>query len=289
MSPWIDLLKRAAAKWSEHKAPKMGAALAYYTALSLAPLVIILLSILSLVFGEGLARKELTSQVFQLMGQSGASTIAPILQSSASKTSGIIGMAIGFITLLFGASGVFGELQDSLNRIWEVPPRTGDTFWATIKSRFLSFAMVFVIGFLLLVSLIISTAISGASQYLSHFTPGLEIVWQLLNMAVSFVVVSLLFAIIFRVLPDTKISWHDVWLGGALTALLFTIGKFLLGLYLGHAAIGSSYGAAGSLIVMLVWVYYAAQILFFGAEFTWVYSERRKTQKSQPPPDGNTP
>jgi membrane protein len=274
ISSFLSVLREAARQWSAHKAPKMGAALSYYTALSLAPLVLLVLSVVSLAVSSETAQAELVAQFNELVGPEGGALVKGILKNAAEGGGGVWATIVGFTVLLLGASAVFGELQDSLNQIWDVPP-SRRPWTEKLKDRALSFAMVFVIGFLLLVSLILSAAISGITKFMSGALPALGMVWELGNTSVSFVVATLLFAIIFRVLPDVRIEWRDVWTGAAITALLFVVGKFLLGLYLGRSAVGSSYGAAGSLIVILLWVYYSSQILFFGAEFTCAYAKQR--------------
>jgi membrane protein len=210
-----------------------------------------------------------------------------MIENAQRPKTGIVATLIGVGTLLFGASGVFGQLQETLNRIWDVPPNKSSGIWNMVRSRFLSFAMVLVIGFLLLASLVLSAAIAGAGEYLSDMVPGLEAWLQTANTITSFVIVTVLFALIFKVLPDTSIAWRDVWVGALLTSLLFTIGKFAIGLYLGKSSLASGYGAAGSLVVLIVWVYYSAQIMFFGAELAHVYAVRhgslaRQKKKEEP-------
>lgn len=277
----LSLFTETFKQWNAHKAPKMGAALAYYAILSLAPLVILSVSLLSLLVQRTTAQTEIVDQFSALVGRQGGEMVATILAGAASTKAGVWSAIMGFVVLLIGASGAFGELQDSLNQIWDV--KVVDRPWtAMIKDRLLSFAMVFVIGFLLLVSLLLSAAISAAAKFLQGYLPANGAVWELGNAAVSVVVVTVLFALIFRILPDTYIAWRDVWVGAGLTAALFTIGKFLIGLYLGKAAVASSYGAAGSLIIILLWTYYTSQILFFGAEFTRVFTHRCGTRRGQP-------
>jgi len=284
----LSLFTETFQQWNRHKAPKMGAALAYYAVLSLAPLVILALSLLSLLVQRDAARAEVVGQFSSLVGQQGGAMVDTILASSASPKAGVIGTIVGFGVLLIGASGAFGELQDSLNQIWAVP--VADRPWtAMIKDRLLSFAMVFVIGFLLLVSLVLSAGIAAAAKFFREYLPASGGLWELTNSGLSFFVVTILFALIFRVLPDTRIAWRDVWVGAGITALLFTVGKFLIGLYLGQAAVASSYGAAGSLIIILLWTFYSAQILFFGAEFTQVFARRHGTHQAPPLPAHRAP
>lgn len=277
------LVGAAFAEWSEDKAPRLGAALAYYTALSLAPLLLISVSIAGMVFGEEAAQGQIVGQLRGLVGDDGARAIEDMLAHARRPESGTIAMVVGVLTLLVGASGVFGQLQDALNTVWEVTPKPGRSWWDVIKDRFLSVTMVFGTGFLLLVSLVVSTALSVAGETLVGVSPGLEAVAQASVGLLSFAVVTFLFAMIFKFLPDARIAWRDVWIGATATAALFVVGKLAIGLYLGHASIGSAYGAAGSFVVLLVWVYYSAQILLFGAELTQVYANRGRGQATPTP------
>jgi membrane protein len=270
------LLKETAKEWSEDKAPRLAAALAYYTVFSLAPLLVIVIAIAGAAFGRSAAQNQITAQVEALMGAQGAEFITSLIEGMSEPKAGIIATTIGVITLLLGAAGVFGQLRDALNTVWEVQPAAGPGgvrgILYLIQRNFLSFSMVLGTGFVLLVSLIVSAAIEALNQFAAGIVPGLGPVWQLVNVVVSLAVFALLFALIFRVLPDVHIPWRDVWLGAALTSLLFNIGKYLIGLYLGRSSIGSAFGAAGALVILLVWIYYSAQIFLFGAEFTHVYS-----------------
>jgi membrane protein len=267
------LLKESFSGWSEDKAPRLGAALAYYTIFSLAPLLVIVIGVAAFVFGREAAQGEVLGQLQGLLGEAGAQAIQGMIQNaSQSKTTGAFATVIGVATLLFGASGVFGELQDALNTVWGVKPKPGRGILGTIKQRFLSFAMVAGIAFLLLVSLTVSAALAAVGKFTEGLLPT-EIL-HVVNFVTSFAVITLLFAMIYKLLPDARIAWSDVWIGAAVTALLFTIGKFAIGLYLGKSSVASAYGAAGSLVILLVWIYYSAQILFFGAEFTEVYARR---------------
>ncbi|MBD2005350.1 MULTISPECIES: YihY/virulence factor BrkB family protein [Cyanophyceae] len=269
----VGLLKETFTEWQEDKASRLAAALAYYTVFSLAPLVIIAIAIAALVFGQEAAQGGIEEQLRGLLGSQGAEAVEEMIANSRKAEQGTIATLISVGLLMFGASGVFGQLQDSLNTIWEVAPKPGRGIIGFIKDRFLSFSMVLGIGFLLLVSLILSAGLSAVGNYFGHLMPGLPFL-QVLNFLLSFGVVTVLFAFIFRILPDAKIAWGDVWIGAAITSLLFTIGKYLLGLYLGNGSVGSTYGAAGSFVVLLLWVNYSAQILFFGAEFTQVYANK---------------
>jgi membrane protein len=271
----LSLLRESASNWLEHKAPMHGAALAYYTVFSLAPLLVIAIAIAGFALGQEAARGEIFNQVRGLIGADAARSIQDAVQSASARPStGIFAAAVGFAALLFGASGVFGQLQTSLNTIWSVEPRPGRGLKGIIQSRFLSFSFILVIGFLLLVSLLVSAAITFVAKWVGGMSPTVEFTAQVANIVVSLAVITALFALIFKFLPDVRISWHDVWTGAFLTALLFSVGKLVLGWYLGSSSVSSSYGAAGSLIVLLVWVYYSAQILFFGAEFTRAYANR---------------
>jgi membrane protein len=268
---WL-LLKTTATQWLNDKCPQLGAALAYFTVFSLAPLVLILLAVFGLFFGNEHARDKILEQLQYLIDPSGIKVIQDIAASASKPQSGILASALGIVVGLFGASGVFGQLQDALNTIWGVKAKPGAGLWAFLRARFLSFAMVAGVCFLLLVSLTVETILKGLSAYLQNLLPGGHILALALFLVLDIGVVILLFAMIFRYLPDIKIGWRDVWIGASLTALLFVIGKFILGLYLGSGAAGSAYGAASSLITLLLWIYYSAQILLFGAEFTQVYA-----------------
>jgi len=268
----IGLLKETFKEWQEDKASRLAAALAYYTAFSLAPLLIIVIAIAALVFGEQAAQGEIVGQIQGLVGKEGAEAIEEMIDSSRKPTTGIIATLISFGILLFGATNVFAQLQDALNTIWEVVPKPGVK--GLVKTRFISFTMILGVGFLLLVSLILSAILAVLGNYLGSLVPGIQFFWSTLNFLISFGVITLLFALIYKFLPDVKITWGDVGIGAAITALLFTIGKSLIGLYLGNSSVGSTYGAAGSFVVVLLWVNYSAQILLFGAEFTQVYANR---------------
>jgi membrane protein len=267
-----DMIKETVHDYLEDKVPRLGAALAFYSVLSLSPILIIAITIAGLIFGAEAARGHLVAQIRGLVGQEGGKAIESMISHANKPGEGMVASIFGVLTLIVGATGVVGQLQDALNTIWEVAPKPGRGLWGFVKDRFLSLALVFGIGFLLLVSLVLSTAMTALGSYfgglLSRAAPGLEVV----NFAVSVVVITLLFAMMYKLLPDVRISWGDVWVGAVMTSILFVVGKTLIGLYLGRSGLGSTYGAAGSLAVLLVWVYYSAQILFFGAEFTKVYA-----------------
>ena len=268
------LMKDAASDWSRDRAPRLGAALAYYTVFSLVPFLVVVIAVIGLVFGEVAAQSAILSQIAELVGEQTAAAIKDMIQRADQPSTGLFATAVAVATLLIGASGVFGQLQDALNTVWGVEPKEGRGVWGFIKDRFLSFVAVLGTGFLLLVSLILSSALSALGKWFNGLLPLPEIVLQVMNFAVSFVIITGLFALIFKVLPDAKVAWRDVWIGAALTSALFTIGKFALGVYLGKSNVASAYGAAGSLVLVLLWVYYSAQILLYGAEFTQVYANR---------------
>ena len=269
-----SLLTETYSEWSRHQAPKLGAALAYYTVLSMAPLVVVMVAVIGLAFGQQAARGEILKQIEGLVGQQGAQAIQTVVANAYQPKSGILASALGLITLFFGASGVFLELRDSLNLIWGVEPKRGGGLWAMVHERFLSFGMVLAVGFLLLVSLVASAAIAAANAYVANLLPAPGWTLQVANVFFSLFVATALFALIYRFLPQTEIGWRDTFWGAVFTSVLFTLGKSLIGLYLGQASVASAYGAAGSLVVVLVWVYYSAQVFFFGAEFTHVFAKR---------------
>jgi membrane protein len=269
-----SLLGQTFSEWSEDKVPQLGAALAFYSALSIAPLLVIALGVAAMFFGEDAARGELDNQIQSMVGEEGGKAIQDMVANANKPTTGTIATVLSVITLLFAASGVFGQLQDSLNTIWEVKPKPGRGIFGMLRDRFLSLAMVMGIAFLLLVSLLVSAVLATLGTVLDRLPESLHWLSQGVNLVVSVGVITVLFAMMFKFLPDVKMAWRDVWLGAFITAVLFTLGKFAIGLYLGHSTMASSYGVAGSFVVLLVWVYYSAQILFLGAEFTQVYANR---------------
>lgn len=271
----LGLVKETAKDWSKDNATRLAAALAYYTVLSLAPLLVLAVSVAGLVFGEDAAKGQIADNLSAVVGPEAGKGIQTMLANAKSPEEGTIGSIVGVVALLFGASGVFGELQASLNRVWNVEPKPGKGVWGFLRQRFFSFSMVLGVAFLLLVSLVLSAVLTAVGSYFSHALPGGEALWQVVNFVFSLAVITLVFALIFKVVPDAEVGWRDVWIGAGVTAVLFTIGKFGLDLYLGRASVASPYGAAGSLIVLVIWVYYAAQILFMGAEFTQVYARHR--------------
>jgi membrane protein len=268
----LSLLKRTVSEWSDDKASTQAASLAYFTIFSIAPVLIIAVAVAGLVFGEEAARGEIQTQIQGLVGEAGAKVIESMMVSASKPSASLLASIVGLLALIFGATGVFAQLQDSLNIIWKVKPPKLNGVVSFLRVRFLSFSMVLGIGFLLLVSLVLSAGLAAAGAYLGSRLPGWEVVWQALNLVISFGVITVLFAMIYKILPDVKVAWRDVWLGAAVTALLFALGKLGIGLYLGKGSVASSYGAAGSLAILLLWVYYSAMILFLGAEFTQVYA-----------------
>ncbi len=271
----FGILKETVEDWLDDRAPRLAAALSYYTLLSIAPLVVISIAVAGLIFGPDAARGHIAGEIGGVVGGEAARAIEAVVASARSPEGGIVSSVVGVAVLLFGASAVFVELHSALNTIWEVAPKPGRGILGEIRDRFLSFAMVLGVAFLLLVSLVLSAGLSALGRLFSSALPGGELLWQVLNFVFSFATVTGLFALIFKYVPDVKVRFGDVWLGALVTAFLFTLGKLLLGLYLGKASVGSSYGAAGSFIAFVVWVYYAAQIVFFGAEFTQVTARRR--------------
>lgn len=274
----ISLLKDTYNEWDKHQATRFGASVALYTLFSLAPLLILAAAVVALVFSQARAQTEIVSQAQNMMGQHGADAVKQLLSSAQKPTNGFFATAIAFITLLFGASGVFVELRDALNIMWEAPQKSSSGIWSMVRDRLFSFGMVLSVGFVLLVSLLLSAALSVIEKFFGHIVPLPAPLLYVVNIVLSFAVVTGLFALMYKVVPDVRVGWRDVTIGALGTALLFTIGKFALGLYLGMASVGSTYGAAGSLVAVIVWVYYSAQIFFFGAEFTHVYSRRHGTR-----------
>ncbi len=279
MKRWLDLFKLTFKEFGEDKAPRLGAALAYYTIFSIGPLLLIAIAMAGIFFGKEAAEGRIAGELGKVFGPQMAEALQKMVAGAAKPSSGVIATIIGVITLLFGAAGVFGQLKEALNTIWNVEGKKSEGVMGFIRERFLSMAMVFGIGFLLLVTLVFDTMISAMGRSAQGVLPGGEAVMQIIQLVISFGLVTVLFAAIFRFLPEIDIEWRDVWFGAAFTAFLFVLGKFGLGLYLGKAAVGSSYGAAGSLVILLVWVYWSAQILFFGAEFTQVYARSHGSMK----------
>ena len=279
----FQLLKKTYQAYSEDKVPRLGAALAYYAVFSLAPLLLIAVAVAGFVFGPEAARGEIVAQFDSLLGENGARLVETMIEQAYQPTNGILASVLGIASLVLGATGVFNQLQGAMNVIWDTPAKETGGILNTIKDRLLSMTMVVATGFLLLTSLVVSAGVSALSRYLTAWIgPGAATFIGAANFIISLLITTALFALMFKYLPDTDVEWDDVWIGGAITALLFSVGKLLIGLYLGNASVGSTYGAAGSLAIILVWVYYSAQIFFLGAEFTYVYANEAGSHKKEP-------
>jgi membrane protein len=281
VSQFVRVFRRALWAWWEDNALRLGASLAYYTLFAIAPIMLVAIAIAGLAFGPEAVRGELVGQLRALLGSDGADAVQAMLEGASRRQSGIVATIVGSITFVFAATGAFLELQTVLNTIWRVKPRPDANVTAFIRDRVRSFGIVMAIGFLLLVSLAVSAGLSAASGWVDRHAPAIPFVWQALNAIVGLGVVTALFAMLFRFLPDVELEWRDVLTGALVTAILFTFGKQAIGFYIGQSATASSYGAAGSVIVLLLWVYYSAQILLLGAEFTRIYSS---THGSRPQP-----
>jgi membrane protein len=274
LQAFTGLVKSAASNWSDHNASRLGAALAYYMLLSIAPLVIVVVAVCGIVFNRAVAERELLVQIGDLIGDTGANTVRMLLDNARHTRSGVIATIVGVAALLFGASGVFVELRGSLNTIWDAPPRRSSIWRNLIWQRFVAFAMILALALLLLTSLLAGAAFTIAGKFFHELIPlHTVIMGQMLESIISFAAIWVLFALIFKFVPEVPVAWRDVGIGAGLTALLFTIGKSLLAFYIGTAGVGSTYGAAGSLVALVVWVDYSAQIFFFGAEFTRAYAD----------------
>jgi len=288
---WV--LKHALMGWWNDNVPRLGASLAYYTLFALAPILVVAIGVAGLVFGPDAVRGEVVGQIQGLVGRQGAEAVQTMIQNAARPSSSRLATVIGLVTAFLGATGAFIELQTALNAIWRVQPRPGVSVLAFLKQRLISFGLVVGVGFLLLVSLVINAALAAFNRYLGRMFPALTAFWDASNVLVSLAVVTLLFAMVYKVLPDVRLRWRDVWVGALVTAGFFSIGKQVIGLYLGTSTLASTYGAAGSIVALLVWVYYSAQVVLLGAEFTRYYVERfrgeppplRYATKGPPPPD----
>lgn len=277
------LIRQAVSAWIDDDAPSMGAALAYYTVFSLAPLLIIVIAVAGRIFGPDAVNGEVSAQLQGMVGKDAALAVQGLIADAARPTESTIAALIGALLLIFGATSVFAELQSALDRIWQVPPARSDSGWLRlVRTRLLSFGIVLALGFLLLVSLLFSVAVAALGTWWSARMAGWETMLQLLNLAVSFALTTGLVAMIYKLMPRARIDWRDVWIGATVTALMFEIGKLLIGLYVGKSGIASSFGAAGSLAVLLVWIYYSAQIFLLGAEFTWVYAHHGGSRAGEP-------
>lgn len=279
---WWKTLREVITNWGLHRCSAQSAALAFYTIFSLAPILVVVIALAGAIWGQEAVRGQIFEEFQGLMGPDAALLVQEVLKTAARPASGRIPAVVGIVTLLLGATAVFGQLQDALNTVWAVEPKRGAALTTLLRKRLHSFALVIGIGFLLAVSLVLSAALTGFSRYLERRLDLPVDFLQVANFAVSFVAITLLFAMTYRILPDVKIAWRDVWLGSFLTALLFVIGKTLIGLYLGRTSVASAYGAAGSLVVILLWVYYSSLIFFFGAEFTRVHSRQFRSTRAKP-------
>jgi membrane protein len=267
------LIGKSVSSWLDDDAPSMGAALAYYTLFSIAPLLLITMAVAGLFFGQAAAEGEIVAQIEGLIGHNGALAVQGLLQSANQPVHDVLAAMVSFVAMVIGATTVFAELQSDLDRIWRVPaPVKINNLWALLRARLLSFGMVLGLGFLLLVSLVVSAVIAALGKWSNGFFETQEVFFQGLNFSLSFAITTVLFAMIYKLMPRASVAWKDVWIGAAVTALLFEAGKILISLYLGKTSIASGFGAAGSLVVLLVWVYFSAQLFLLGAEFTWVYS-----------------
>ncbi|MDZ4856469.1 MAG: YihY/virulence factor BrkB family protein [Nitrospirota bacterium] len=278
-----NLLSVTYTKWTADHAQGLGAALAFYSIFSLAPLLLIVIAIAGLVFGQEAAQGQIIGQIQDLVGEESAKAIQSMIEEARKPAAGIIATVLAIVLLFLGATGVFAQLQEALNIIWRVEAKPEQGMWKIFKDRFISLLAVLGTGFLLLVSLVISAGLSAIGTTLEHVLPVPGFLLQLINFLVSFAIVTFLFAMIYKLLPDRSIHWSDVWIGASITSLLFTIGKFVIGVYLGKSDVGIAYGAAGSLVVILIWVYYASQIFLFGAEFTAVYAHVRGSKLAPSP------
>ncbi|WP_198969758.1 YihY/virulence factor BrkB family protein [Xylophilus sp. ASV27] len=280
ISPFIALARKSIASWSDDYAPSMGAAIAYYTVFSLAPLLLIVIAVAGFVFGREAVQGEIVGQLSGLLGQEGAMAVQGLIRGASHPTEGIIASSISVVVLVVGATTVFAELQSALDRIWRVPAKDDKSgVFATLQARLLSFGLILGLAFLLMVSLTVSAAVAAMGKWAGQMVPGWTFALMALNLLVSLSITTLLFAMIYKLMPKASIAWRDVWVGAAVTAVLFEVGKMLIGLYVGRSAISSSFAAAGSIVVLLVWVYYSAQIFLLGAEFTWVYANEYGSRK----------
>jgi len=278
---WWKIITEVVGNWNQHGAAAQSAALAFYTLFSLAPVLVVVIAIAGAVFGREAVRGQIVAEFSGLMGREAAALVQEVIRSAARPSSGRVATALGLITLVFGASGVFVQLQEALNRVWDVAPKPGAVFTTLLRKRLLSFSLVLGIGFLLTVSLVLSAALSAVGRALERLAAPVW-VFEGTNFLVSFLAVTLVFALIYRVLPDVHLAWRDVTTGALLTALLFVVGKTLIGIYLGRTGMASAYGAAGSLVVVLLWVYYSSLVFFFGAELTRILSRPHRSGKAKP-------
>jgi len=277
----FGLLKTAVTSWIQDFAPSMGAALAYYTVFSVAPLLVVVIAVVALILGQQGAQAEILDQLNSLLGPEASKAIEVMLVNAQRPKEGIIASAIGIVALLIGATTVFAEIESDLNRVWKVKPDKKSGVWSFVRARVLSFGLVVALGFLLLVSLLVSAALAAWGKHWSGWFGDMHLLLEAANMLLSLAVTTALFAIVYKVLPSAEVRWRDVWIGSLVTAVLFVVGKYLIGLYIGTTAVASGYGAAGALVVLLVWVYYSAQIFLIGAEFTHAYAASHDRGASQ--------
>jgi len=278
------LIKMSIVSWRQDHASSMGGALAYYTLFSIAPVLIIVIAVAGFFFGAEAARGEIVTQLRGLLGDDGAAAVQGLIESASKTEEGLFATISSILLLLLGATTVFAELQSDLDRIWRAAAKPISGWWAFLRARLLSFGMVLVLAFLLLVSLVLSAALAALGNWWGGWFEGWAVLLEIINFVVSLAITTGLFALIYKFLPRVEIAWRDVWIGAVVTALLFAIGKFLIGLYIGRSSIASGFGAAGSFVVLLVWVYYSTQIFLLGAEFTWVYAHERGSRQGQPRP-----
>jgi len=280
-----SMIKESVTAWIDDFAPSMGASIAYYTAFSIAPLLIIVIAIAGLVWGQEAASGYLYSQLAGILGDEGTKAVQAMVASASDRDEGVFATVVGVVLLAVGATTVFAELQSDLDRVWKAPAvEKSEGLWGLLRSRVLSLGLVVSIGFLLLVSLVVSAALAAFGKWWGSIFGDMEWLFHVLDFVVSIAVIAVMFALMYKILPRVKIAWHDVWIGAGVTAVLFAIGKFLVGLYVGKTSVASSFGTAGSLAVLLVWVYYSAQIFLLGAEFTWVYAHRLGSLRGQEQP-----
>jgi len=295
MMVWWTVVRESALKWWADDALRLGASLSFYTAFALSPMLIIVIAVAGVVFGEQQVQHALMEQISSLVGPASAEAVQSMLASARPPGHGLLATVISIVTVLVLATGVFVEMQDGLNTIWKSPAQKGSGLWRLLRDRVLSFLMIVGMGFLLLVSLVVDALLGAIGAYLASLLPASEAIMHLLNLIISVVVVTILFGMIFRLLPNAEIAWDDVWIGAAVTTGLFTIGKFLIGVYLSKAGVTSAYGAASSLMVILLWVYYSSLIFYFGGEFTYIYARKygsTRALRNAPPKrrrHGNTP
>jgi len=289
VSLW-QLAKNSVTAWSNDYASSMGAALSYYTLFSLAPLLLLVIAVAGVVFGAEAARGQIVAQLGGMIGKEGATAIEGLLKSASSPTKSTIASIVSFVTLIIGATSIFAELQSDLDRIWRAPEVAKPSgIWGMLRTRLLSFGLIVTLGFLLLVSLVVSAALAAIGTWWGSWFGGWVIALQIVNQIVSLVFVTALFAAMYRILPSVHVAWEDVWHGALVTGVLFTIGKYAIGMYLGKAGVQSGFGAAGSIVVLLVWFFYSSQIFLLGAEFTWLYAHNHGSRAGEPLPAGAAP